>query len=95
MSSDNNSNTEEMDTFDFEESINMKKKSIKESVSVKPSGSVPPASVSVEDSAVEGAKINDGDSKKKFVNGIDMFAVDIELVAENYSVSILCVVAVG
>jgi len=78
-----------LDTFDFEESINIKEKSMRV-LSTKSVGLS--LSVSVEEvggggpEKPGGAGREDDKTTKKFVNGIDMFAENLDIAAENYNV---------
>jgi len=80
-----------MEGFDFEESINSKRRELLADTSA-----LAGSGKAVADAAASVTKSekSEGESslagKKPFINGIDMFAEELHIEAESYSVSDLC-----
>ena len=85
--------TEDDGQFDFEESINTKRNNLSSSKIAADGGLIPLAktigSGLTPASKEESKSVSSEGKKKSFLSGIDMFAEELNISAENYSVSIL------
>jgi len=74
----------DMEGFDFEESINSKRRELLADAALSAENEKSSAAATLDTSE---SKSTDDAGKKPFINGIDMFAEELHIEAESYSVS--------